>query len=156
MRWTRQKTEWMTGTSLLCPATCVPLRLAQELRWFRAASPSARSGDELGQIHFLYTVVGSGLAWSLYRCRAISKLTRTDVVTCAALRDGGHLGPLATSPLATSSPVHLRLYLAGSTSIMKERRKRRKTYCPEHDVFVIDVRLLWQGVVCSLIVFLAV
>ena len=29
-------------------ATCVSLRLTQELRWRRAASPSARSGDELG------------------------------------------------------------------------------------------------------------
>src|ERR1700722_12162464 len=47
-RWMRQKTGWMTEASLLCPATCVSLRLTQELRWLRAASPSARSEDELG------------------------------------------------------------------------------------------------------------
>jgi len=47
-RWMRQKTGWMTEASLLCPDTCVSLRLTQELRWLRAASPSARSGDELG------------------------------------------------------------------------------------------------------------
>src|SRR5438874_1622785 len=47
--------------------------------------------------------------------------------------------PLAPRPWPPPPFIHLAFgHLAGSNSIMKERRERRKSHCPEHDVFVID------------------